>query len=158
MTNVQIPPDGVTAKLSFGIPGPGDFPTIGGVRVHFVFEQANPPVFYPRLLIGNVNYNLSQSAGGPASKTFTAQFPVPLDAPQQAEIWVNEGITLQPGSTITGYAWGAQTESGTGALNPDEGGEPSTMTDIIELGTIEVITWPEWNRITGANEGLEPGS
>lgn len=155
---MQIPPDGVIAKLPFEIPQPGDLPTIGGVRVHFVFTQSNPSIFYPRLLIDGESYNLSQSAGGAMSKTFVAQFPTSLDAPQQAEVWVNEGITLQPGSTLTAYAWGAQTESGVGALNPDEGGEPSTTTDTIDLGTIEVITWPEWNRITGANEGLEGGS
>src|SRR5690606_20688714 len=60
---------------------------------------------------------------------------------------------LQAGSTVTIYAWGAQTESGTGALNPDEGGEPSIMTDTIEVGTVQVVTSQEWNRMTGANDG-----
>lgn len=155
MTDMQIPPDGVIAKLPFEVPQPGDFPTIGGVRVYFTFGQDNPSPFQPRLLLGGVNYTLTESATGPMSRTFIAQLPAPLDAPQQAEVWVNEGISLDPGCTITAYAWGAQTESGTGALNPDEGGEPSTMTETIELGTVTVLTWPEWNRLTGANEGLE---
>lgn len=152
---MQIPPDGVIAKLPFEVPSPGDLPTIGALRVYLTFGQDNPSVLYPKLLMGGESYTISQSAGGPMSKTYVAQFPEPLDAPQQAELWLNEGVTLQPGCLITAYAWGAQTESGTGALNPDEGGEPSVMTDTIELGTVEVITWQEWNRITGANEGLE---
>lgn len=155
MTDLQIPPDGVIAKFPFEIPQPGDFPTIGGVRVYFTFGQDNPSPFQPRLLLDGVNYTISESATGPMSRTFIAQFPEPVDAPQQAEIWVNDGITLEPGCTVTAYAWGAQTESGTGALNPDEGGEPSTMTETIELGTVTVLSWPEWNRLTGANEGLE---
>jgi len=155
MTDVQIPPDGVIAKLPFEVPQPGDFPTIGGVRVYFVFGQDNPSPFYPKLLIGGQSVAFSESASGPMSRTFVAQFQEALNAPQQAEVWVNDGITLQPGCTITAYAWGAQTEYGTGALNPDEGGQPSTMTETIELGTVTVLTWPEWNRLTGANEGLE---
>lgn len=152
---MQIPTDGVIAKLPFEIPSPGGLSTIGGVRIYLTFSQDNPSVLYPRLVIGGENYTISQSAGGPMSKTYVAQLPEPLSAPQQAELWLNEGTALQPGCVITAYAWGAQTESGTGALNPDEGGEPSLMTDTIELGTVEVITWQEWNRITGANEGLE---
>lgn len=158
MTDLQIPSDGVTARMSFEMPAPGDLPTIGGVRVYLVFGQYNPSVLYPRLMVGGASYDLSQSAGGPMSKTFVAQFPVSLDAPQQAELLINEGVTLQAGTTITAYAWGAQTESGTGALNPDEGGEPSTITETIELGTVTVLPWLEWNRLTGANEGLEGGS
>jgi len=152
---MQIPPSGVTAKLPFEIPPPGDLPTIGGVRIYLTFSQDNPSVLYPALRINDENWTLSQSGGGPMSKTYISQFPESLPAPQQAELWLNEGITLQPGCTVTAYAWGAQTESGTGALNPDEGGQPSLMTDTIELGMVEVITWQEWNRLTGANEGAE---
>lgn len=155
MSDLQIPPSGVIAKLPFEISQPGDLPTIGGVRVYFTFGQDNPSPFYPKLLIDGVNHTLAESASGPMSRTFVSQFPESLDAPQQAEIWLNDGITLEPGCTITGYAWGAQTESGVGALNPDEGGESSTMTDTIELGTVTVLPWLDWNRLTGANEGLE---
>jgi hypothetical protein len=155
VTTIQIPPDGVVAKLPFEIPAPGDLTTLGGVRVYFTFNLEQPSAFYPKLLVGGENKSLSQSASGPLSRTYIAQFPEALSAPQQAEIWINDGGTLQPGNDVTVYAWGAQTESGTGALNPDEGGEPSITTATIEVGNAEVITWQEWNRLTGANQGEE---
>lgn len=158
MTTIQIPPDGVTAKLPFEVPAPGDLTTLGGIRVYLTFGLEQPSTFYPKLLVGGENRTLSESASGPLSRTYIAQFPEALDAPQQAEIWINEGTTLDPGNDVTVYAWGAQTASGTGALNPDEGGEPSVTTDTITVGTVQVITWQEWNRLTGANQGGGGGS
>lgn len=158
MTTIQIPPSGVPARFAFEIPGPGDLTTIGGVRVYFTFGLARPDVFVPRLRINGQDYDLSDSATGSLSLTRICQFLEPVDAPAQAEISVNEGGSLLPNNTVTVYAWGAQTESGTGALNPDEGGQPSVMTETIEVGTVDVLQWEEWNRITGANQGEEGGS
>lgn len=158
MTTVQIPPSGVPARFTFEIPAPGDLTTIGGVRVYFTFGLARPEVFVPRLKIGEEVFDLTDSAMGPLSITRICQLTKPVAAPVQAEISVNEGGSLVPNNTVTVYAWGAQTESGTGALNPDEGGQPSVMTETIEVGTVDVLQWEEWNRITGANQGEEGGS
>jgi len=153
VTTVTIPTDGVPASFTFEVPAPGDLTTLGGIRLYFVFSGQVPNPFVPGLTLEGTPYDASQTASGPTSRTFAAQFPEALSAPQEAVLTVNEGSVLQAGSTVTIYAWGAQTESGTGALNPDEGGEPSIMTDTIEVGTVQVVTWQEWNRMTGANEG-----
>lgn len=155
MASVQIPPSGVPATFTFEIPAPEGMSTLGGVRALFTFAVARPNVFVPRLRLNGIEYGMVDSAMGSSSLTRISQFQAPMAAPASAEISVNEGGSLQPGNTVTVYAWGAQTESGTGALNPDEGGEPSTMTETITVGTVEVITWEEWNRLTGANEGQE---
>lgn len=153
MMTIQIPPSGIPARFPLTIPAPGDLETLGGVRVYFLFNLARPDVFLPRLILDGVSRDLMDSALGPTSITRITQLPYSVPAPAEAEISVNEGGSLQPGNTVTIYAWGAQTLSGVGALNPDEGGEPSTMTDTIEVGTVEVVTWQEWNRMTGANQG-----
>jgi hypothetical protein len=155
---IQIPPSGVPAYFSLEIPKPGDLETLGGVRVYCTFALDRPGLFVPRLSVGGDPYDLMDSAMGPLSITRIAQFPQPVAAPASAQISVNEGGSLTPGNTVTVYAWGAQTESGAGALNPDEGGEQSVMTETIQVGTVEVLTWEEWNRITGANQGEPSGS
>lgn len=154
MAVVQIPPDGVSADFSLEIPGPGDLETIGGIKIYFLFNIPRPSVFTPVLTIGGVEHPLSDHAMGPTSITQVLQLQQSLPAPVQAELSVNRTESLPPGTTVTIYAWGAQTESGEGALNPDEGGQPSTMTETIEVGTAEVITWQEWNRRTGADQGV----
>lgn len=158
MTVIQIPPSGAPARFDFEIPAPDGLPTIGGVRVYFTFATERPAVFVPRLVVGGEVYDLMDSALGPLSITRISQFTQAVPAPVEAEISVNEGGSLTPGNTVTVYAWGAQTETGTGALNPDEGGESSVMTETIELGTVEVLTWEDWNRLTGANQGEPTGS
>lgn len=155
MTTIQIPPSGVPANFDFEVPAPEGMSTLGGIRIHCVFALARPDVFALRLRVDDEEQFTTDSAMGAKSITCITQFEPSRTAPLQARLSVNEGDSLQPGNNVTVYAWGAQTESGTGALNPDEGGEPSLMTDTIELGTVEVITWEEWNRLTGANEGLE---
>lgn len=158
MSTQQIPPDGVAAEFGFSIPAPAGMDTLGGVRLYFAFEDAPPGTFVPQLFVGGVRRELSGAGSGPSSLTFIAQLPTALPAPATAALIVNGSTHLEPGNDVTVYAWGAQTESGTGALNPDEGGEPSVMTDTIEVGRIEVLTWPEWNRLTGANQGEPTGS
>jgi hypothetical protein len=155
MMTVKIPPSGIPARFPLEIPRPGDFTTLGGVRVYFIFTQGRPDVFVPQLLIDGEQQTLMDSALGPVSITRIAQFTEPIPAPVPAQISVNTGGSLQPGNNVTIYAWGAQTASGRGALNPDEGGEPSTLTETIEVGIAEVVTWQEWNRMTGGNQGEE---
>lgn len=157
MATIQIPPSGVPARFPIEIPAPEGLTTLGGVRVYCTFSLERPGVFVPRLSVEGAPYDLMDSAMGPLSITRISQFPQPVAAPASAEISINEGGSLLPGNTVTVYAWGAQTESGTGALNPDEGGVPSVMTETIEVGTVEVLTWEDWNRLTGANQG-EGGS
>ncbi len=157
MTTVQIPPSGVPAVFPFSVPAPEGMSTLGGIRVVFTFAVARPDVFVPRLTVGGTEYALMDAAMGQTSLTRIVQFAQSIAAPADVQVAVNDGGSLEPGNTVTVYAWGAQTESGTGALNPDEGGEPSTMTDTIEVGTVEVLTWEDWNRLTGANQG-EGGS
>lgn len=158
MNTVQIAPDGVPGELFFEIPAPADLPSLGGVRLYFTFDLARPNPFEPQLYLDEVQYPLMVSAGGALSMTFTCQLPRAAAAPAQARLVVNEGGHLDPGNTVTAYAWGAQTRSGTGVLNPDEGGEPSTLTDTIEVGQVQVLTWPEWKRLTGENQGQQLGS
>lgn len=158
MITKQIPPDGVAAEFGFEIPAPEGLDTIGGVRLYFTFDRGLPAIFTPQLFVGGVRRELSGAGSGPSSLTFIAQLPTALPAPAQGGLIVNGSTHLEPGNGVTVYAWGAQTESGTGALNPDEGGEPSVMTTTIEVGRIEVLTWPEWNRLTGANQGEPTGS
>lgn len=153
MITIQIPPSGVAATFPVEIPRPGNLETLGGVRVYCMFALARPDLFTPGLTIGGVERNLPVSATGPSALTFVAHLQEPVDAPAQVEISINEANSLEPGNTVTIYAWGAQTESGQGALNPDEGGQPSTMTETIEVGVVEVVTWQEWNRMTGGNQG-----
>lgn len=155
MTVIQIPPSGIPANFDFEIPAPEGMSTLGGVRMHCVFALARPDVFALRLRIDGVEQSTMDSAMGPKSITRITQFQQSKNAPVQARLSINEGGSLQQGNSVTVYAWGAQTESGVGALNPDEGGNPSSMTDTIELGTVEVIPWQEWNRLTGANQGEE---
>lgn len=153
MVTVQIPPDGVPANFPLEIPGPGDFTTIGGIKIYFLFDIPRPSVFAPVLVIGETEQTLSDHAMGATSITQVLQLQESLPAPVQAELSINRTESLPPGTTISVYAWGAQTASGTGALNPDEGGQPSTMTETIEVGTVEVVTWQEWNLMTGADQG-----
>ncbi|MCP9209711.1 hypothetical protein [Streptomyces cucumeris] len=156
MTTTQIPPDGTAAEFIFEVPAPGDLTTLGGIRLYFTFglERPTPGNFSPNLYVDGDKLNLSDRAMGPLSITNISQFQEPLDAPAQAKVTVNEAGTLSPGNTVTIYAWGAQTESGSGALNPDEGGEPSVMTDTIEVGTVEVLTWQQWNQLTGGSQAI----
>lgn len=161
MTTTQVPPDGVPAEFRFEIPAPEGLTTIGGVRVYFVFDSQRPDFgdFFPRLYLNDGEpCALSDSGMGPKSITRVCHIPEALTAPVQARLTLNEEGALAPGNGVTIYAWGAQTESGDGALNPDEGDQPSIMTPTIEVGQVEVLTWQEWNRITGANQGEEVGS
>jgi hypothetical protein len=155
MNVIQIPPSGVPAHFPIEVPAPEGMTTLGGIRVYFLFQNVRPDVFVPKLYEGDssgAELPMMDSASGQKSLTRISQFQEARPAPMQVVVSVNEGGSLEPGNTVTIYAWGAQTESGTGALNPDEGGEPSVMTDTIEVGQVEILTWPEWNRLTGENQ------
>lgn len=163
MTTVQIPPEGVAAEFDFEVPAPPGMGSISGVKLYFTFGLEHPDLgtFVPRLFLNGEQRDLSDSGTEPLSVTRIAQLLEAVDAPVQARVVVNSEGSLKPGNLVTVYAWGAQTESGEGALNPDTSGEPSTLTDIIEVGQAKVVSWQEWNRITGANQGEEqdpPGS
>lgn len=158
MSTVQIAPDGVPAEFPFEIPAPPDLSSLGGVRLYCTFDLAKPSPFEPHLYLNGVQYPLAVSASGPLSMTFACQLPEAVEAPAQARLVVNESGHLDPGNTVTVYAWGAQTRSGSGALNPDEGGEPSVMTGTIEVGQVQVLSWLEWKRLTGENQGQQLGS
>lgn len=151
MATIQIPPSGQVAEFGFNIPAPPAMVNIGGVRLYFTFAVARPENgnFAPLLLLDfdDEPVPLSDSAVGLSSVTKICQLDPAIFAPITARLRVNETGELEPGNTVTIYAWGAQTPSGTGALNPDEGGEPSMMTDTIEVGTVEIVTWEEWYRI-----------
>lgn len=151
----QIPPDGTAASFEFEIPAPEDLTTIGGVRLYFAFglQRPDPGRFFPRLYLDGENVSLAEAATGPLSYTRIAQLPAALAAPVLARVTVNEDGSLEAGNSLVIYAWGAQTASGNGALSPDEGDQPSTMTPTIEVGEIDVLTWQEWNRLTGGNIG-----
>lgn len=158
MTTIQIPPSGVPAHFPVNIPAPEGMDTLSGIRMLFTFAQARPDVFVPRLRKGSgEEISTSDGAVGPKSVTRIAQFPA-APAPLAVVLSVNEGGSLEPGNNVTVYTWGAQTQSGEGALNPDEGGEPSTTTDTIEVGTVEVLTWTEWNRLTDESQQEPTGS
>lgn len=151
MATIQIPPSGHPAEFGFDIPAPPAMLNIGGVRLHFTFAIGRPENgdFSPALFL-DVNEEpvpLSDSAVGPSSVTKICQLNPSLFAPVTARLAINGTGELEPGNTVTIYAWGAQTASGTGALNPDEGGEPSETTDTIEVGTVEILTWEEWYRL-----------
>jgi hypothetical protein len=155
MTTVQIPPDGASATFDFDVPAPDGMDTLGGIRLYFTFAQKRPEgPFSVSLEIDGVQRDLVQTATGVSSLIYISQFHETTPAPLRATLTVNRWGHLDPGNTVTVYAWGAQTESGTGALNPDEGGESSSMTATINVGTVEVLSWLEWNRLTGANEGV----
>lgn len=156
MSTVQIAPDGVPAEFTFSVPAPDGLATLGGVRLYFTFETSRPDVFAPHLYLNGTPCGLANSANGAKSATFTCQLPTALQAPVEARLVVNEGEHLDPGNTVTIYAWGAQTESGVGALNPDEGGEPSLMTGTIDVGQIQVLSWWDWNLITRGESELPP--
>lgn len=155
MTTIQIPPSGVPASFDFEVPAPEGMSTLGGIRMHCVFALGRPDVFALRLRVDGEEQFTMDSAMGAKSITRITQFEQSRQAPVQAQLSINEGGSLQEGNNVTVYAWGAQTESGVGALNPDEGGVPSSMTETIELGTVEVLSWLDWNRLTGANQGEE---
>lgn len=150
---VIIPPDGVPAVLPVELPQPGDFDTIGGVKLRFDFGGPRPALFSPGLKISGVSKPVSDKAVGPNSATFISQFSVSVAAPAQGEVIVNESQALAPGTTMTVYAWSAQTPSGEGALNTDGGGEPTTLSSAVEVGSVEVVTWQEWNQRTDADQG-----
>lgn len=157
--DVQIPPEGVPALLDFGIPAPEGMGTLGGVRLYFTFSQGRPSGLFPvGLELDGSPCVLMEAGVGPGSLTFVSQLPQGVPVPAQARVTVNEGGHLEPGTMVNVYAWGAQTASGSGALNPDEGGESSILTGTIEVGRIEVLSWQEWNRVTGANQGEGSGS
>lgn len=152
MTTVQIPPESVPAEFSFDIPAPDGMTTLGGVRLYFIFAVERPESFFPYLHINGERKALSESGVGQTSYEMIAQFPESIPAPARAKVTVNGEGHLDPGNTVTIYAWGAQTASGEGALNPDEGGEPSSRTTAIDVGQVEVLTWPEWYRLMGQNQ------
>lgn len=149
MPTIQIPPSGYPAPFGFNISAPPAMYTIGGVRLHFTFAAGRPEngSFAPTFALDGVPIPLTDSAVGPSSVTKICQLNPALFAPVTAQLVINQAGELAPGNTVTIYAWGAQTLSGSGALNPDEGGEQSFMTDTIEVGTIEILTWEEWYRI-----------
>lgn len=159
MTTVQIPPNGVTADLPFDAPAPEGMSTIGGVKLMFAFTSGAPDLntFSSLLDVGNTDHALWDVASGATSVTRATTFSQPLTAPVGMTVHVNSSGTLQPGDALTVYAWGAQTESGTGVLNPDDGGQPTSLSETVEVGSVQVLDWPEWNRLTGANQG-EAGS
>lgn len=155
MTTVQIPPNGVAADFPFSVPAPDGMSTLGGIRLMFSFTSGAPDLntFSTLLDVGGEDRGLWDTASGATSVTRATTFHPALAAPADMTVHVNTSGTLQPGDSITVYAWGAQTESGTGVLNPDEGGEPTSFSETIEVGTVEVLDWTEWNRLTGANQG-----
>lgn len=158
MTTVTIPPEGTPAEFTFDVPAPESMNSLGGIRLYFVFGQARPDSsFSVSLDVDGVRRDLTQSGVGPTSVTYVSQFHEVVPAPIRARVIVNQWSHLDPGNTVTLYAWGAQTESGTGVLNPDDGGEHSSMTATIEVGQIEVLDWLDWNRLTGANQGTPVG-
>jgi hypothetical protein len=155
MATVQIPPSGVPAEFSFQVPAPSGMDTLGGVRLYFLFATVRPNPFFAALLVNGEPTDMMDSSVGSLSIDRIAQFADALDAPISITLKVNDGSTLDPGNNVSVYAWGAQTETGTGALNPDEGGNPSSLTETIEVGSVEIVSWQVWNRMTGANQGEE---
>lgn len=149
METIQIAPDGVPAEFVFEIPPPSVLTSLGGVRLYFTFNLAAPDPFEPLLYLGGQQQEVTPSSGGPLSMAFDCHLPAAVPAPVQAKVVVNSTGHLEPGSTVTVYAWGAQTRSGEGALNPDGDGEPTVMTNTIEVGEVQVVTWQEWRRISG---------
>lgn len=155
MTTVQIPPSGVTADFTFDIPAPDGMSSIGGVKVMFNFTSGapDPAIFSAALEVAGAAYGMWDAASGATSVTRATTFGQGIAAPASSALHVNDSGTLQPGDAITVYAWGAQTESGNGVLNPDDGGEPTSLSPTVEVGSVEVLDWTEWNRLTGANQG-----
>jgi hypothetical protein len=159
MTTIQIPPSGTPADFPFDIPAPDGMSTLGGVKLMFSFTSGAPDLatFGTVLEVAGTEYGMWDTASGPTTVTRATTFSQGLAAPASSVIHVNSSGALQPGDSITIYAWGAQTESGKGVLNPDDGGEPTSLSATVEVGTVQVLDWTEWNRITGANQG-EAGS
>jgi hypothetical protein len=158
VSTVQIPPEGVPAEFAFEVPAPDGMSTLGGIRLHCTFSQGRPEDFFSLYLdLNGERCSLVRSGEGATTLTYVSQFHEAVAAPLHAAVTVNQWSHLDPGNTVTLYAWGAQTESGLGALNPDEGGEPSSMTATIDVGTVEVLEWADWNRLTGANQGEQAG-
>ena len=161
MTDLQIPPEGVPAEFTFNVPAPAGMTTVGGIKVRLTFVQGRPQGFFSAALyVDGEPVSPMDGGAGPDSAVHLCQIQDgAVAAPARVRVVLNDGSHLDPGNTVTVTAWGAQTEKGVGALNPDPGNNPTVLTGPLQVGTVEVLDWPEWNRLTGANQGQEePGS
>lgn len=148
---IRIPPSGVAAELTADIPSPPGMDTLGGVRLVFSFDYLRPEDFTPRLRVGETEVPLEEVAVDPSSLTWAARFEEPMPGPVQVVVSVNDGPGLiEPVSVVSVYAWGAQTADGAGVLDPAAGeSNPTYLTDLVEVGQVRVVTWGQWDEITG---------
>lgn len=148
MSVVQIPPSGIPAELDFTVPDSESLMQLSGIRLRFTFDETlpEPGTFFPRLYIGEVGAPLFEYAMGPLSYTWDGRLPSPCTLPVQARVTVNEEGSLAPDSGLTIHAWGFWDEEGSGSPDP---GTPDILTEMIEVGRIEVRSWTDWRNLGG---------
>jgi hypothetical protein len=156
MNTQEVPPSGYAVTFTDSlesVQAPNGFSTISAFRVYVVFSRAALADFSPILYVNDEQMPLTQTGAGAASMTWVAQFSEPVPAPAAMSLVVDftSEVPLE-GDMLTFYAWSGQTASGHGAFNPDEGGEETVTGEVIEIGSISILSWLAWNRLQGQGD------
>lgn len=149
MSVAQIPPDGSPAEFEVDVPIPAGLEYINGVQIRFAFEQNIPTQFFPTVSLDGQDIPLDEYSRDLLSLTRVGQFPQEATGTVRLKICINEEGHLDPGNTVTIHAWGVQMNENADFPGPATVSNPTTLKNAAEVGTVEVITWPEWYRING---------
>jgi hypothetical protein len=145
----EIPPDGVSAEFSVDIPIPSGLEYINGIQIRFAFETDIPAQFFPVATLDGEDIPLDEYARDVLSLTRVGQLPESFSGTVSLSVAINREGHLAPGNSVTIYAWGVQILKNADLPGPATVSNPTTLDDAVEVGIVEVMTWPEWYRLTG---------
>jgi hypothetical protein len=145
----EIPPDGVSAEFDVEIPIPSGLDYINGIQIRFAFELDIPTQFFPVATLDGEEIPLDEYARDVLSLTRVGQLPKSFSDAVHLSVSINGEGHLAPGNSVTIYAWGVQILKNADFPGPATVSNPTTLDDAIEVGVVEVMTWPEWYRLTG---------
>lgn len=151
MPTVQIPPNGVPATFTVEVPPPDGLDSVAGVRIESSWSGGRSVYFTPRLDVGGERQSVYGAGTTPTGRAWIAIFPSqPVPATVQLTVTFT-GASPEPGSTVTLTVQGAQTQTGEPPLNPDAGGAETFYGPVVEAGTVEILSWEEWNDLNAGS-------
>jgi hypothetical protein len=122
---------------------------INGIQIRFAFELEIPTQFFPVATLDGEEIPLDEYSRDVLSLTRVGQLPESFLDTVHLNVSINGEGHLTPGNSVTIHAWGVQILKNADLPGPATVSNPTTLDEATEVGIVEVMTWPEWYRITG---------